>query len=144
VYITNTTAGVKVFFNKQLAGNKDTVLLRHNLGLSRFSYLLLDLATIFKLPAQYIHIYYDPDNSAIAFNTNGALFFNYHWFEQLHLANFETSRDKKIEAIAYWWITLCHELAHNLVQEHSAAHSFYAESFAQQYFAKVMDKALQY
>ena len=38
----------------------------------------------------------------------------------------------------------CHELAHNLVKDHSAQHSFYAESFAQQYFGKVMQKALQY
>jgi hypothetical protein len=144
VFATNTSAGIKLFLGKQFISERDAVLSLHSPGLIRFSSLLLELGAIFSLPAHHIHIYYDPASSAIAFNLSGSLFFSLHFFEQLHLVGFETSPQKKTEAIAYWWITICHELAHNLVQEHSAAHSFYTESFAQQYFAKVMEKALRY
>ncbi|TKA64973.1 hypothetical protein B0A49_08571, partial [Cryomyces minteri] len=47
-------------------------------------------------------------------------------------------------AAVYWWVVLCHELAHNLVKEHSADHSYYTESFVMQYFPKMVAKAAQY
>jgi hypothetical protein len=40
----------------------------------------------------------------------------------------------------YWWVILCHELAHNLVADHSSNHSYYTEGFVSQYFGKVMAK----
>lgn len=113
-------------------------------GLEIFSALLLSLSSLFELSASSIHIFHEPNGRTIAFNSSGALFFNYHYFKELHKITWETSRGTKIEALAYWWITLCHELAHNLVKEHSARHSFYAESFAQQFFGKVMGLALSY
>jgi hypothetical protein len=44
----------------------------------------------------------------------------------------------------YWFVTLCHELAHNLVSEHSQQHEFYTESFVTEYFGKIMAKCGQY
>ena len=41
------------------------------------------------------------------------------------------------EAIIYWFVTLCHEVAHNLVSDHSSAHSFYTESLVTQYFTPI-------
>src|SRR5262249_3261507 len=87
----------------------------------------------------------DPASSSIAFNANGALFFNYHYFFSLHLPRMAKGEPAaQTDALAYWWVTLCHELAHNLVREHSTAHSFYMESFASQYFGGVMKIALGY
>lgn len=136
-----TAGGIKLFLTRSMG----TLLPpSQQAGVNQFSYLLLELASIFNLPAQNLHIFIEPGSTSIAFNSNGALFFNYHYFENLHLPAYETSRDRRIDAIAYWWVTLCHELAHNLSKTHSAEHSFYTESFASQYFAKAMQKALQY
>jgi len=38
----------------------------------------------------------------------------------------------------YWWVILCHELAHNLVGDHSSDHSYYTEGFVAQYFGRVV------
>ncbi|KAK3044401.1 hypothetical protein LTS18_001388, partial [Coniosporium uncinatum] len=93
------------------------------------------LSSIFSLPPQTLHIFHDPTSATIAFNSSGALFCNFHYFHELHLQGWaEGDAEKKVEAVSYWWVVLCHELAHNLIREHGAQHSFYAESFAQQYF----------
>ena len=124
--------------------DKSTFLSTESSGLDTFSYILLDLGSIFNLAPSTSHIFHDAHSSTIAFNQNGALFFNYHYYKELHAKTWETSRSMKVDALAYWWVTMCHELAHNLVSEHSARHSFYAESFAQGYFGRVVQKALQY
>jgi hypothetical protein len=140
-----TLSGLKLYLARSLSqAQLEELHSKHTVPLGTFSSLLLDLASIFNLPPTNMHVYYDPASSSIAFNTAGALFFNYHYFASLHLPTFSTSRDRKIDAVAYWFVTICHELAHNLVKEHSAAHSFYTESFASQYFARAMQKALQY
>ena len=79
------------------------------------------------------------DSGTIAFNTNRALFFNYRYFESLHLADFQQGRMG--DALIYWFVTLAHELSHNLVADHSAAHSFYTESFIAAYFARIAVRA---
>lgn len=139
-----TQGGIKFFLSKDLESQRKSIHEKSQLGTDLFSFLLHDLAAIFEIPAANLHIFLDPSSKSIAFNFNGALFFNYHYFETLHLATISSSRDKKIEAVAYWWVTFCHELAHNLAKNHNAEHSFYTESFASHYFAKAMDKALQY
>lgn len=141
--LRDTDAGIKYYVANHIRDGS-ALYARQTNGLRLFGYLLLDIASIFNIRPQSLHIFYDDHGSTIAFNESGALFFNYVWFEKLHLPQFETSRDRRIEAVSYWWITMCHELAHNLVKEHSAAHSFYAESFAQQYFGRVMGKCMQY
>jgi Tfp pilus assembly protein FimT len=144
-FAMDSAAGIKVFLANHMASAEKSSFLSANMGtINTFGYILLDVSSIFDIAPQALHIFYDTQGATIAFNSGGALFFNYHWFEQLHMPHFMTSRDKQIDAVAYWWIVFCHELAHNLVKEHSAQHSYYAESFAQQYFGKVMQKALQY
>jgi hypothetical protein len=143
-HVSTTAGGIKFFLAKALVSQSIPIQQAQKNGLDAFSYLLLDLASIFSLPGQNLHMFLDPDSKSIAFNLNGALFFNYHYFQKLHLPTFRASREKTIDVIAYWWVTLCHELAHNLCKPHSAEHSFYTESFASQFFAKAMQKALQY
>jgi hypothetical protein len=143
-FASTSAGGIKVFLSAAAMATKDAFLTSESASINTFSYILLDLGSIFNLPPSTLHIFHDSAGSTIAFNQNGALFFNYFYFKSLHAATWETSRSTKMDALAYWWITMCHELAHNLVGEHSARHSFYAESFAQGYFGKVMGKALQY
>lgn len=143
-HISATTNGIKIFFPNGSLSSKDSFLLSETAGLEVFSTLLFSLSNLFNLSPAVIHIFYVTDGNTIAFNKAGALFFNYHYFSTLHKKNWETSHGSKIDSLAYWYMALCHELAHNLVSEHSAKHSFYAESFAQQYFGKVMGLALSY
>jgi hypothetical protein len=106
-------------------------------ALDRFVEVLTEVARIFELSTITLNIFHDDSGSAIAFNSNGSLFCNLRYFIQLHLAQID-SPDGKVEAMAYWWITLCHELAHNLVREHNAQHSYYTESFVAQYFQRMV------
>ena len=43
------------------------------------------------------------------------------------------------QALVYWWVTMCHELAHNLVADHSSGHSYWTEQFVAMYFPKVVE-----
>ena len=41
----------------------------------------------------------------------------------------------------YWSVVMAHELAHNVVPDHSSQHSYYTESLVMQYFGKIAAKA---
>ena len=49
-------------------------------------------------------------------------------------------RGVRTDAIAYWCVVMAHELAHNLVGDHSAQHSYYTESMVIQYFGRIAGK----
>lgn len=118
-------------------------LATHAPALEAFSNLITALCTtIFHLPTNTLNIFHDSAGASIAFNSNGAIFCNLRYFIQLHLSALDTA-EGRVEAGTYWWITLCHEIAHNLVGEHSAAHSFYTESFAVEGFRRMMWWAAQ-
>jgi hypothetical protein len=73
----------------------------------KFVIVLTAVAQIFDLPPKTINIYHDEKGAAIAFNSNGSLFCNLRYFMQLHVAHM-ASPEGKVDAVAYWWITLCH------------------------------------
>ncbi|KKY28708.1 putative hatpase_c domain [Diplodia seriata] len=83
-----------------------------------------------------LNIFYEETSSTIAFNQGGALFFNYHYFLTLHRAALDRGdADGRRDAHVFWWEAFCHEIAHNLAQEHSAQHVFYEGSFVKATFA---------
>lgn len=88
--------------------------------LNHFIDILRDLAGIFELVPKVVHIFYDNNSNSIAFNRDGALFFNLSYYIALH------EQDCKIrptnDAMTYWFMTFCHELAHNFVVNHSSEH----------------------
>jgi hypothetical protein len=92
-------------------------------GINMFANVMLGVGEVLHLPRNSLHIFYEENSNTIAFNSNRSLFFNYKYFENLHLP--DAQQGKTADAMAYWWVTTCHELAHNLVSDHSAAHSFY-------------------
>ena len=47
---------------------------------------------------------------------------------------------RRTDAVAYWCVVMAHELAHNLVADHSAQHSYYTESMVIQYFGRIAAK----
>ncbi|CAB5390281.1 unnamed protein product [Rhizophagus irregularis] len=105
-------------------------------SLNRFVNLLRDLASVFGLSTATIHIFYDENASSIAFNNNGELFFNLKVYTILH--DEECKIKPTIYAMAYWFMTLCHELAHNIILSHNSGHEYYFSSFAEIYMSNFL------
>lgn len=118
----NTSSKVKVYLSNNLS-NPGGFLAANASAINMFASVLLDCAEAFNLSPTSIHIFYEDNSSTIAFNQNGALFFNYRYFETLHMP--AAQQGKTGDAVIYWFVVFCHELAHNLVKDHSAAHSYY-------------------
>nr|POF11450.1 hypothetical protein CFP56_44288 [Quercus suber] len=130
---------IKVFMSRsgRAAVSTTNFVEAHMQGLEVFGRLLAEAASLFELDPKTLNIFHDESGSAIAFNRSGSIFCNLRYFEQLHLAETDNI-EGQVEAMAYWWITLCHELAHNLVSEHSAEHEYYTESFVGHYFRRMV------
>jgi hypothetical protein len=104
----------------------------HSAPLNRFIKMLKDIATIFELTPQAIHIFYDNYTNSIAFNRDRALFFNLKFYIGFH--DEECKYNPTSNAMTYWFMTFCHELAHNLVQSHSSEHEVSIIFFFRDYY----------
>ena len=138
------TSQVRIFLSNTVGANglSATKFMEANVSaLKLFATILLDCADIFALNRSTVHIFYDDAGSTIAFNQNKALFFNYRYFENLHLPLVQ--QGNKTDAIVYWCVVMAHELSHNLVSDHSAQHSYYTEAMVINYFGKIASKIRQ-
>ncbi|KAF9202020.1 hypothetical protein BGZ49_007791 [Haplosporangium sp. Z 27] len=129
--------------------NADEIMTKENLkSLARFVRLLITLAQdVFELAPETMHIYYDPEGQAIAFNRGGSLFFNWRYYVALGHDEGAGQAKKQVqgktvtareEGLIYWFFTMAHELAHNFVGEHNSKHEFYFSSFCEQYLPALM------
>ena len=100
--------------------------------LSAFLPLILGLTSIFVVNPAAVNIFFDKKSNTVAFNLNGSLFFNLAWFMALHNDGWG-SRQGRLRALDSWFLTYCHELAHNLVADHNARHSWYQQQIAIEY-----------
>ncbi|KAI9494351.1 hypothetical protein BDB00DRAFT_974372 [Zychaea mexicana] len=108
-------------------------------AMSRFVDIIKGLATVFELKESSLHLFYDTQGSTIAFNVNGSLFLNLRYYVALHETDDSAqSKAKRKEALIYWFMTFCHELAHNFVSGHCSEHEFYMSSFAEVYLESLM------
>jgi hypothetical protein len=139
-FVATLPSGVNVLFVRSIT-NRSSFLANNRAGFNLFASIVLECGSIFSMRADSLSIFYDPGGKTIAFNRAGSIFCNYFYFQQLHEQSLlqNATPDRK-DAIVYWWVILCHELAHNLVGDHSSAHSYYTESFVAQYFPKVAAK----
>ncbi|KAJ9426461.1 hypothetical protein QL093DRAFT_2183237 [Fusarium oxysporum] len=143
-FIAETSNGMKIFFSKDVK-DPGSFLSKHLNNLNVFSSMLIEVGNTYSMSPKVLHIFYDEAGGTIAFNTGGSIFCNFRFFLQLHAAQIEgRSGQAKAEAATWWWVVLAHELAHNLVSLHNADHSYYTESFIQQYFPKIVAKAVQW
>jgi hypothetical protein len=125
VFAADSSSGIKVFVAKSTA-NRSAFLMENSAGLSAFSSILVDCAKIFAVRPDSISIFYESTGKTIGFNSQGSIFCNYLYFQHLHQAGIlQGNRDGRGDALVYWWVILCHELAHNLIADHSSDHSFY-------------------
>ncbi|CZS92910.1 related to NUO-14 NADH2 dehydrogenase (ubiquinone) 14K chain [Rhynchosporium agropyri] len=128
-FLADASNGTRIFVSKTLTMDPTLFLTQNVSALNAFSLLLQDICDVYALPRRAMHIFYDESGGTIAFNSGGAIFCNFRFFEQLHVSKMlganSGSGEGKCEAAAYWWIVIAHELAHNIVKEHNAEHSFY-------------------
>lgn len=143
---TSTVPSVRVFLSKDLLGSPTKFPLQKFLGanagaLNAFAWVLLNCADVYRIAINSVHIFYDVSGGTIAFNQDKALFFNYRFFQSLHLQ--AVQRKKTGDALVYWCVTMAHELAHNLVVDHSANHSYYTEALIAQSFTDIAKKVAE-
>ena len=120
--IGEAATGTKIFLSNNLP-NKQKFMAANNGGFNSFETVVLTVAQTMNIPRGSMHMFYDEDSATIAFNSSGALFMNYRYFEGLHLP--DVQQGKLADAVVYWFVVACHELAHNIIADHSAAHSYY-------------------
>ncbi|KAK4044806.1 hypothetical protein C8A01DRAFT_11884 [Parachaetomium inaequale] len=142
VFAAEAPRGMRVFLAKDLAVDHGQFVASRVDGIARFEALLRDVGAVYGLSERALHIFYDENGGTIAFNSGGSVFCNLRFWEQLHANTGGGDQGQgRAEATTWWWVVVAHELAHNLVGVHGAEHSYYTESFVQQYFPKMMAKA---
>jgi len=134
---------VKFYIHKDC--NKDQVKTTDSRkSLKRFAKLLLVLAKdVFGLKPESVHIMYDTEGQTIAFNRGGSLFFNWRFYTSLGHDEGEGSAVKRMdggrpvtardEGLIYWFFTIAHELAHNIISIHDSKHEYYMSSFCERF-----------
>ncbi|KAJ8606252.1 hypothetical protein MRB53_041074 [Persea americana] len=140
-HLSVTKSGMQVYMANATV-NRASFLKSNAAGLEAFASVMLEVASVFPLDPRTMHLYYDEDGSTIAFNLNGSLFFNYRFFAQLHLTQIDRPANRA-QALVYWWVVACHEVAHNLEGPHNSKHSFYTEQLIAQYFPAVASRMMQ-
>ncbi|KAK2628711.1 hypothetical protein QTJ16_001814 [Diplocarpon rosae] len=144
--LADASNGMRIFISNNMTTDPTTFLSENVSALNTFSLILQDVCDVYALPRTAMHIFYDATGGTIAFNSGGAIFCNFRFFSQLHEKKMGGSRggEAKTEAGVYWWVVVAHELAHNLVKEHDARHSFYTEMLVANNFPKMMARTATY
>ncbi|GAW19014.1 hypothetical protein ANO14919_084980 [Xylariales sp. No.14919] len=138
--LADAANGMRVFVSSNIPNDQTATFLSSNhAAINSFAALLKDVGDVYQIPRNVLHIFYDESGSTIAFNRDGSIFCNLRFYIQLHAD--QRSGEDRASAAVWWWVVLAHELAHNIIQPHNADHSYYTESFIQQYFPKMMLKA---
>ncbi|EFX03597.1 ATPase subunit c domain protein [Grosmannia clavigera kw1407] len=137
-HIGQAPGGTPIYLSRGTTSSVTGFLAERQPAIAAFERLLRDVAVVYGLASTVLHIYHDVVGPTIAFNSGGSIFCNLRFFEQLHAAGIlstaATAVQARVDATVWWWVVLAHELAHNLEPIHNARHSFYTESFVQQYF----------
>ncbi|TRX88683.1 hypothetical protein FHL15_010449 [Xylaria flabelliformis] len=138
--LADASNGMRIFLSSNIVSMKtETFLSENHTAINSFAALLKDVGEVYQIPKNVLHIFYDEHGNTIAFNRDGSIFCNLRFYIQLHAD--QRSGEDRASAAVWWWVVLAHELAHNIIQPHNSDHSYYTESFIQQYFPKMMLKA---
>ncbi|KAL7421639.1 hypothetical protein Q5752_003408 [Cryptotrichosporon argae] len=93
--------------------------------------VLAPIGAVFNLPRQVLNVFWDHEGPLIAFNKGGTIYCNARYFSEWHFANVINGR--RADALISWYMSIAHELAHNLESAHNASHEFYFSSIAEEY-----------
>jgi len=86
-------------------------------ALTDFLEILQTVGKICRVNSKAVNVFLDKFSDSVAFNKNRSLFFNLGYYMQVHYGKVSNQ-----EAIASWYVTMCHELAHNKESGHNKAH----------------------
>ena len=139
-YNGHKIAGIKIFLSRS-AQSDQSFFNNNQAALEPFGQIIVDCGQIFNLPLECLHIFYDEEGKTVAFNRQGSLFCNLRFFKELHFESIndprgpnsgnvgervDTAQCPMSRALIYWFVVFGHELAHNIVSDHSSAHSFWS------------------
>ncbi|CAG8463772.1 15992_t:CDS:2 [Funneliformis mosseae] len=119
LYFVGTLQGIKIY-NSIITAQSINLFQTHAVSLNRFVNLLRYLVEVFQLAPEVVHIFYDNNSNSVAFNRDRSLFFNLNYYIGLH--GDECQYVFTNNAMNYWFMTVCHELAHNIVLNHDSKH----------------------
>lgn len=152
-FLAESPAGLKIYFDNAIpVPDRHNLLVDHSPAINAFSTLLLDVARVFTLAPTSLHIFLNLSGPVIAFNKSGAIFANLRYFSQLHYDSIQHNdnsgvvarvgaeaggQEARAKAFVYWYVTVAHELAHNLEATHGSAHGFYTESLVAEFLPRV-------
>ncbi|CAF4112088.1 unnamed protein product [Rotaria sp. Silwood2] len=117
--------GIPLYIDQNVKLTKILILQGKHLA-----WLLSGLAKqVFNVPVETIHLFRDIDSSRIAFNSNGALFFNLRYFEQVFFDDLKPYLKNSISSLSsstpivrtivnFYFMVTCHELSHNIDLNH--------------------------
>jgi hypothetical protein len=126
VFAAEAPRGMRVFLAKDMPRETHAGFIASRVeSIALFEGLLRDVGGVYGLSERALHIFYDEKGGTIAFNSNGSVFCNLRFWEQLHFAGVKAGGEARVEAATWWWVVVAHELAHNLVGPHGAQHSYY-------------------
>ncbi|KAF2640509.1 hypothetical protein P280DRAFT_549373 [Massarina eburnea CBS 473.64] len=97
--------------------------------LSAFISLIFSLNSVFGAQPDALNIFLDKTSRTVAFNMNQSLFFNLAWFIGVQFKEYNTKTGRET-AWDSWFLTFCHELAHNVVADHNARHNWFQQQTA--------------
>ena len=126
--------GIRVFASTREPSSE--LLLQNDQVLESFALVLENLAKVFGVRLESMAIFNEPGGRSIAFNSNRSLHFNLRFYHSLH---FLPGQAFSRECYSFWYITMAHELSHNLVSGHNKEHGYYTESFATHYLPRLVD-----
>ncbi|CAF4854390.1 unnamed protein product [Rotaria sp. Silwood1] len=95
----------------------------------QLAWLLSGLAKqVFNIPIETMHLFRDIESARIAFNSNGALFFNLRYFEQVFFDDLKPYLENSTslssstpivrKIVNFYFMVACHELSHNIDSNH--------------------------
>ncbi|KAI6144665.1 hypothetical protein BKA82DRAFT_15653 [Pisolithus tinctorius] len=107
----------------------DTFMERMHGPLARFGDIIITLSEIYRVPTKMLHIFYDVSGGCIAFNRQGIIYLNLRYFEVWHDEQVKTGNRQN--ARMSWFLTLAHEIAHNLTSRHNSTHEFWVSAICE-------------
>ncbi|KAJ3134361.1 hypothetical protein HK100_003665 [Physocladia obscura] len=113
---------IPFYIDKNSLTQAQAIVSANRTALMRFVDILKLLAAVFGLQNKAFNIYWDASGGTVAFN-------------RLHYKDGAAPgiRNESVDAVYYWFLTACHELAHNFVSQHDANHEFYFSGYAENY-----------
>lgn len=122
--LADASNGIRIFLSSNIPSTQTGNFLSLNhTAINSFAALLKDVGDVYQIPKNVLHIFYDEHGSTIAFNRDGSIFCNLRFYIQLHAD--QRSGEDRASAAVWWWVVLAHELAHNIIRQHNADHSYY-------------------